>query len=254
MPDERLESDQHYHSPPVVEPAVCPNNEGSYNPCSSIIVEAPLTSHEECQPTSSKVLIEDLVTDVDDDQHDQDYHVELMHTPTNEETVRFWDRPTPNPQFEWPGDHHMLTEWNMVISEMWEIDPNSKGSLFNYPEMLLMDDPEQDINNRLSFIVPTSAIKSEGPYEFTVAMYPDERRRDFIHNNLFIAPDPGAEFEARIHWYNEYEELLQGVPEGMPPWRVVNHEILLIDDSQKYHYHLPRCPNALKSEFDKKVA
>ncbi|KAK0214973.1 hypothetical protein IW262DRAFT_1239611, partial [Armillaria fumosa] len=56
------------------------------------------------------------------------------------------------------------------------------------------------------------------------------------------------------HWYEEYEELLQGVLEGMPPWRIVNHEILLVDDNARYHYHLPRCPNALRSEFDKKVA
>lgn len=58
----------------------------------------------------------------------------------------------------------------------------------------------------------------------------------------------------RQHWYDDYKELLQGVPEGMPPWRVVNHKIPLIDNNAKYHYHLPRCPNTMRSEFDKKVA
>ncbi|KAK0245360.1 hypothetical protein EDD85DRAFT_783286 [Armillaria nabsnona] len=29
------------------------------------------------------------------------------------------------------------------------------------------------------------------------------------------------------HWHNDYQELLQGVPKGMLPWRIVNHEIPL---------------------------
>ncbi|SJL05234.1 uncharacterized protein ARMOST_08600 [Armillaria ostoyae] len=39
----------------------------------------------------------------------------------------------------------------------------------------------------------------------------------------------------------------------MPPFREVNHEIPLIDKGKRYHYHLPRCPNSLKAEFNKKV-
>ncbi len=33
----------------------------------------------------------------------------------------------------------------------------------------------------------------------------------------------------RQHWYDEYEELLQGVSDAMPPYWVVNHEIPLIN-------------------------
>ncbi len=58
----------------------------------------------------------------------------------------------------------------------------------------------------------------------------------------------------RQHWYDDYEELLQGVPSCMLPWRVVNHEIPLVDEKHKYHYHLPRCPNTLRGNFDEKVA
>lgn len=39
----------------------------------------------------------------------------------------------------------------------------------------------------------------------------------------------------------------------MLPFRAVNHEIPLIDPTQKYRYHLPRCPNSLKAEFNEKV-
>ncbi len=60
--------------------------------------------------------------------------------------------------------------------------------------------------------------------------------------------------QLRQHWYEEYEELLQGVPNWMTPWWAINHEIPLIDDEERYHYHLPRCPNALKSEFNDKVS
>ncbi|SJL16374.1 uncharacterized protein ARMOST_19896 [Armillaria ostoyae] len=59
--------------------------------------------------------------------------------------------------------------------------------------------------------------------------------------------------DLRQHWHDEYEDLLQGVPESMPPFHEVNHEIPLIDMEKQYHYHLPRCPNSLKGEFNKKV-
>ncbi|KAK0211841.1 hypothetical protein IW262DRAFT_1233706, partial [Armillaria fumosa] len=75
------------------------------------------------------------------------------------------------------------------------------------------------------------------------------KTHDARHTNLDVDDDIER---LRQHWYEEYEELLQGVPEGMPPWRIVNHEIPLVDNNARYHYHLPRCPNALRSEFDEK--
>ncbi|PBK91187.1 hypothetical protein ARMGADRAFT_856439, partial [Armillaria gallica] len=57
----------------------------------------------------------------------------------------------------------------------------------------------------------------------------------------------------RQGWYDEFESLLQGVPEKMPPFCEVNHKILLIDPDKQYHYHLPWCSNSLKMEFSKKV-
>ncbi len=86
----------------------------------------------------------------------------------------------------------------MVISEMWEIDPSSKGSLFNYPELPTPDDPAWNINDRLSFLVPSSHIESDGPYEFTAAMYPDTRRRNFLRKTMLVIPDYTGEPEARI--------------------------------------------------------
>lgn len=54
-------------------------------------------------------------------------------------------------------------------------------------------------------------------------------------------------------WHDKFKDLLQGVPEKMPPFRIVNHEIPLIDAEKKYRYHLPKCPNSLKAEVNEKV-
>jgi len=57
----------------------------------------------------------------------------------------------------------------------------------------------------------------------------------------------------RQKWYNEYQEILQGMREQLPPIREVNHEINLIDPAMRYKYHLPRCPTTLREEFHKKL-
>lgn len=41
--------------------------------------------------------------------------------------------------------------------------------------------------------------------------------------------EPSDRKALRQHWYEEYEELLQGVPDTMPSYQVVNHEIPLVD-------------------------
>src|ERR1700679_2397960 len=63
-----------------------------------------------CEPTSSRIKVEDLVTDDKETQNT---------TPALDARHRsFWDRPIPKPQFEWAYDPHMPTEWNEMISAM----------------------------------------------------------------------------------------------------------------------------------------
>ncbi|KAK0207826.1 hypothetical protein IW262DRAFT_1302486 [Armillaria fumosa] len=107
------------------------------------------------------------------------------------------------------------------------------------------DNPDMDINNRLSFIVPKVGLETIGLHEFMATMYPNAQQREFLCTAMVIDPPDDDIEHLHQHWYNDYEELLQGVPKGMPPWRVMNHEIPLSDEHAKYHYHLPRCPNAL---------
>jgi hypothetical protein len=50
----------------------------------------------------------------------------------------------------------------------------------------------------------------------------------------------------RQQWYDEFSDILGGTQDKLLPWREVNHEIHLIDDSKRYHYHLPKVPNSLR--------
>ncbi|KAG6880278.1 hypothetical protein C0995_007082, partial [Termitomyces sp. Mi166 len=57
----------------------------------------------------------------------------------------------------------------------------------------------------------------------------------------------------RQAWQQEFVNIVNGTKEELPPWREVNHEINLIDESRQYKYHLPRCPRALQEQLHKKT-
>jgi hypothetical protein len=41
-------------------------------------------------------------------------------------------------------------------------------------------------------------------------------------------------------WFKKYSDLLGPIPLELPPFREVNHRILLMDDNLRYNYHLPK--------------
>ena len=51
----------------------------------------------------------------------------------------------------------------------------------------------------------------------------------------------------------EFADIMSGVPPELPPLREVNHRIPLIDPGKRYHYHLPRCPDAMKPQLLEKM-
>jgi hypothetical protein len=57
----------------------------------------------------------------------------------------------------------------------------------------------------------------------------------------------------RERWMELSVDIMSGVPEKMPPLRAVNHRIPLIDEKKSYHYHLPRCPDAMKEQLIDKI-
>ncbi|KAI0027997.1 hypothetical protein K488DRAFT_59835, partial [Vararia minispora EC-137] len=54
-------------------------------------------------------------------------------------------------------------------------------------------------------------------------------------------------------WVDRHRTLMSGVPLVLPPLRVINHQIPLVDPNKRYHYHLPRCPDTFKSVLRDKL-
>ena len=57
----------------------------------------------------------------------------------------------------------------------------------------------------------------------------------------------------RQKWFDEFKDIMGGVPEELPPLRAINHQIPLIDENKTYTYHLPRCPEALRPLLMEKI-
>ena len=56
----------------------------------------------------------------------------------------------------------------------------------------------------------------------------------------------------REQWLDHCSELFE-VPLVLPPFREVNHEIKLIDESKQFNYHMPKCPDILKEQLVVKI-
>jgi hypothetical protein len=57
----------------------------------------------------------------------------------------------------------------------------------------------------------------------------------------------------RDGWTTEYAHLLGEIPAQLPPFRDVNHRIPLVDENMRYHYHRPRCADALQTLLTAKI-
>ncbi|KIK50191.1 hypothetical protein GYMLUDRAFT_143110, partial [Collybiopsis luxurians FD-317 M1] len=49
------------------------------------------------------------------------------------------------------------------------------------------------------------------------------------------------------------QDILSGVPETLPPLREINHRIQLINESKRYNYYMPHCPDSLKVQLSEKL-
>src|SRR5215469_6919038 len=56
----------------------------------------------------------------------------------------------------------------------------------------------------------------------------------------------------RERWRQKCADLFT-VPLTLPPFREVNHEIKLIDESKRFKYRLPKCPDILKTQLVEKI-
>ena len=69
-----------------------------------------------------------------------------------------------------------------------------------------------------------------------------------VRNTLGTLP------ELREPWIDKISDLVGGVPPKLPPWRLINHQINLIDPNKWINYHLLKCLDALKEELAEKIS
>ena len=58
----------------------------------------------------------------------------------------------------------------------------------------------------------------------------------------------------RESWMDKIVDLISGVPPKVPPFRMIKHQINLIDPNKQIHYRLPKCPDTLKEELAEKIS
>ncbi|KAG6875938.1 hypothetical protein C0992_001658 [Termitomyces sp. T32_za158] len=161
----------------------------------------------ECQPTSSRVKVEDLVTDEVEERRQS----AASTAKTNDSVRSFWDQPVPLPDMQWAYDPHMPPEWNegvaSMVAQRWAGSGRPTGEVYRQPFTDEISEPsdEEDI-----------------PW-------------------------------LRQQWQQEFTDIVNRTKPKLPPWREVNHEINLIDETKQYKYHLPRCLRALQEQLRDKT-
>ncbi|KAF8226260.1 hypothetical protein L208DRAFT_1226040, partial [Tricholoma matsutake] len=58
----------------------------------------------------------------------------------------------------------------------------------------------------------------------------------------------------REEWKQSCQDILNGVPDKLPPLRDINHHIPLVDEEKKYNYYLPKCPDSMRKPLTEKIA
>lgn len=206
-----------------------------------------------CQPTSSRVRMEDLITDDMDEEHHREFHAgnEEEEYNTAQPRRRFWDRPVTPVHMAWLGDARMPVEWNMMIND-------TRGMVV---EDITGERKPRNTSNHATRD-GESVTSSLGPFEFTRSRYPNRATRETLKQRVRVEPEIGSDEtldrlakmqelnencnhrwetdhrpepkpwkgkgrmpyseddipSLRQGWYDEFESLLQGVPEEMPPF------------------------------------
>jgi hypothetical protein len=221
----------------------------------------------ECQPTSSKVRVEDMVTTEEEKKEVEDSIPELQRT-------RFWDRPIPDLTKHWYRDPRLPPEWNDMVATLiaerfpgevpqsefrWPEDEEvSAAEEYKRPKYRQWSDPERirlnvDEENKAGETLRAMMESQDHPKQGWTRSRPSPPKpkpdKDKGKARLTEEDIP----QLRERWKEEYQDIVNGVPEERSPFRVVNHEINLIDDNKVYKYHLPRCPQSLRDELLEKI-
>lgn len=273
---------------PTSEDNAKPDNTETKTRSKSLYVNAPETERQSawtsdrkyCEPTSSKVKVEDMINDDDENEIIKEImsvNLQTGQTQQKHTSRSFWERPIPHPSLEWVYDPRMPNEWNELMSNAMamhstrpyrdpemqyrkassnEISPTVDFDAI-YPrapgirerfngQNVRLNLPADDINNmktlRQRFEKPRDQTK---PKEAIRASREDKGKAKQIEQTNLDS--------LRSAWKEEYADMVNGTPDRLPPLRDINHEIHIIDPTQRYVYHAPRCPNALRAEFYEKL-
>jgi len=155
------------------------------------------------------------------------------------------------------------------LRKLWDRPrPHQRGEEYRPPDTTEVSRPEEfiarirDISRRR---IAESGLKlptideSQEVIERQKARYEKPRTSNEVpapfrsHPRRRIGNSESDMTNLRQGWHERYQDILEGVPEELPPLRTVNHEINLIDPDKKYTYHLPRCPASVRKEFQHKL-
>src|ERR1700676_401930 len=163
----------------------------------------------------------------------------------------------------------------VVMEEVDDIDkPRPSGLKISDPILLGSED---DLENKDDL--------EEIVHEFTRDRFPDGPH---FERETFEAPDPAmlppdqvddlndvlfaicedlagkAKAEGRLskedlprlreEWKQSCQDILNGVPDKLPPLREINHHIPLVDNEKKYNYYLPKCPDSMRKPLAEKIS
>ena len=232
-----------------------------------------IDNSNECEPTSSKVKVEDLVTDKEEQLLAEEYALEEA-TQANR---TLFDRPIPPRETRHIYDPRLPKELNELLQSMQDSKWRTTD-LETYqqarPEEMLEGQRAPRIgrtpNKRKKRAAPQLRLptidESMASLDDLRRRYDHKRRRPPDHNRNHENPSRSSKGKEKAvvlteedipqltqRWHDEYQDILQGTKEELPPLREVNHEINLIDPDKRYNYHLPRCPSAYRSEFHEKL-
>ena len=228
-----------------------------------------IDNSNECEPTSSKVKSEHLVTD-----KDEELVTEGDDSPrVNSQPRELFDRPIPPPETYHAYDPRLPRELNELLGTMrvtkWQTQDTEKYR-----------DPLPEEISETSHIPKNKGNPTEKrrkpPPQFRLPSVDDSlasldalrRKHDPVRRKPpdinHPKPSPKGKEKAMAYteddipsltqqWCDNYQDILQGTPEELPPLREVNHEINLINPDHRYTYHLPRCPEAYREEFYSKL-
>ncbi|KAG6873556.1 hypothetical protein C0992_008667 [Termitomyces sp. T32_za158] len=217
----------------------------------------------ECQPTTSRVKVEDLVTD----EVEESQQSAVSAADTSDSVRSFWDQPVPPPDMQWAYDSCMPQEWNEVVALMvaqrwaglwqpsqkvyWQTLANEISEpldgMFN--ECLLKEKSVQWLTES-TVLKPPLRLRTEDTGEahlralreqFKSKVQPRQKRIDKgkAKDNGLMEKDI---LRLRQQWQQEFADIVNGTKPELLPWWEVNHEINLIDKTKQYKYHLPHCP------------